>query len=309
MEIRALRYFQTVAMCGSYSRGSELLHISQPAVSRMIRNLEDELGTALFRRHGHGVSLTDAGQLLLERGQGLLRQLEQIKAEIRGGKASPSGIISFAIPSAAGCILVPTLAERFGAAFPNVAISIEGGFSGHIHEWLVRGQVDLACVHDPMQQRGFEITPLISEEVYLIGAPGAFPYNRDYVRIADLARLPLVLPSRPNTSRRLIDTWMARKRALLNVKMEVDDHYITRALVKRGFGFALFTRGAVDVDLRHGELQAIPFRPRAYWPLALVTYTNMPRSDIVDGFIHAIRTVTRELATSGAWSGRLLDQG
>lgn len=309
VEIRALRYFQTVAMCGSYSRGSELLHISQPAVSRMIRNLEDELGTALFRRHGHGVSLTDAGQLLLERGQGLLRQLEQIKAEIRGGKASPSGIISFAIPSAAGCILVPTLAERFGAAFPNVAISIEGGFSGHIHEWLVRGQVDLACVHDPMQQRGFEITPLISEEVYLIGAPAAFPFNRDYVRIADLARLPLVLPSRPNTSRRLIDTWMARKRALLNVKMEVDDHYITRALVKRGFGFALFTRGAIDADLRHGELQAIPFRPRAYWPLALVTYTNMPRSDIVDGFIRTIRTVTRELATSGAWRGRLLDQG
>src|SRR5512132_2424852 len=65
MEIRALRYFQTVAMCGSYSRGAELLHISQPAVSRMIRNLEDELGTALFRRHGHGVSLTDAGQVLL----------------------------------------------------------------------------------------------------------------------------------------------------------------------------------------------------------------------------------------------------
>jgi LysR family nitrogen assimilation transcriptional regulator len=309
MEIRALRYFQTVAMCGSYSRGSELLHISQPAVSRMIRNLEDELGTALFRRHGHGVSLTTAGQLLLERGQGLLRQLEQTKAEIRGGKASPSGIISFAIPPAAGCILVPTLAERFCTAFPNVAINIEGGFSGHIHEWLVRGQVDLACVHDPMPQRGFEITPLINEEVYLIGTPGSFPFDRGYARIADLGRIPLVLPSRPNTSRRLIDTWMAQKRVLLNVKMEVDDHYITRALVKRGLGFALATRGGVDADLRHGELRAVPFRPRAYWPLALVTYANKPRSDVVEGFIRAIRTVTRELANSGAWSGRLLDQG
>jgi LysR family nitrogen assimilation transcriptional regulator len=308
MEIRALRYFQTVAMCGSYSRGSELLHISQPAVSRMIRSLEEELGIPLFRRHGHGVSLTDAGQMLLERGQILLRQLEQTKAEIRGGKASPSGIIAFAIPSAAGCILVPALVERFGAAFPNVALNIAGGFSGNIHEWLVRGKVDLACVHDPVQQRGFEITPLIREEVYLVGTPGTFPFERNFVRTADLARIPLILPSRPNTSRRLIDTWIAQESILLNVKFEVDDHYISRALVKRGIGFTLFTRGAIDADLRRGELQALPFQPPAYWPLALITSTHMPRSDIVDDFIRTLRTVTRELVTSGAWSGQLLDQ-
>ena len=58
METRALRYFQTVAECGSYSRGAELLRISQPAISRQIGKLEDEIGVKLFRRHAHGVSLT-----------------------------------------------------------------------------------------------------------------------------------------------------------------------------------------------------------------------------------------------------------
>ena len=62
METRALRYFQTVAEFGSYSRGAEYLRISQPAVSRQIAKLEDELGSALFRRHGHGVTLTAAGR-------------------------------------------------------------------------------------------------------------------------------------------------------------------------------------------------------------------------------------------------------
>src|SRR4051794_32866635 len=113
MDIRALRYFQTVAECGSYSRGSELLRISQPAVSRTIRALEEELGRPLFRRRGHGVALTDAGRVLLERAQILLRQVEQMKAEIRGGAPSPSGVISVAVPSAAGQYLVPALVNRF----------------------------------------------------------------------------------------------------------------------------------------------------------------------------------------------------
>jgi LysR family nitrogen assimilation transcriptional regulator len=85
LETRALRYFQTVAEFGSYSRGSEFLRISLPAVSRQIRRLdEEELGHALLKRHGHGVSLTDAGRILLGRSQVALRQLEQTKAEIQG---------------------------------------------------------------------------------------------------------------------------------------------------------------------------------------------------------------------------------
>lgn len=293
-------------MCGSYSRGSELLHISQPAVSRMVHGLEDELGASLFRSHGHGVSLTDAGQMLLERSQAILREIEQTKAAIRGGKSNPSGLISFAIPPGAGSVLVPTLTERFGAVYPNVAIHVAGGFSGSIHEWLARGKVDVACVHDPTQNRGFDIIPLMREEVFLVGKPGSFPFERDYACTGDLLTLPLILTSRPNTSRRLIDALVASETSL-NVKFEVDDHHISRAMVKRGIGFTMCTRGVIDAELRRGELQALPFRPAFHWLLAIITSTHAPRSDILDGFIRTVRAVTRELAVSGAWSGELLD--
>src|SRR3954469_6442625 len=102
MEMRALRCFQAVAEFGSLSRGAEFLRVSQPAVSRQIGKLEAELGARLFLRHGHGVRLTAAGEILLERSQTALRQLEQTKAEIRGGGTGPSGIIAFAVPPAAG---------------------------------------------------------------------------------------------------------------------------------------------------------------------------------------------------------------
>jgi LysR family nitrogen assimilation transcriptional regulator len=308
LETRALRYFQTVAEFGSYSRGAEFLRISQPAVSRQIRKLEEELGHALFKRHGHGVSLTDAGRILLERSQVALRQLEQTKAEIKGGSStSPSGVISFAVPPAAGYFLAPALVARFGAEFPNVFLKIVGGFSGYIHEWLVRGQVDLACAHDPLPQRGFEVVPLIREPVFLVGKAGGAVFRRNAIGIGDLAELPLVLPSRPNASRRLLDSWVAQKGISLNIKLEVDDHTVIRGLVRQGVGVTLLTQGAFDADLRHGEVEAVPFRPRAHWPLALVAPAQGPRSEVVTGFIRTLRSVTRELAASGAWPGKSLD--
>lgn len=284
METRALRYFLTVAECGSLSRGAELLRISQPAISRQIAKLEQELGAAVFRRHGHGVSLTDAGQTLLARAQEVLRTLERTRAEIRAGQRGPSGVITLAVPPAAAWLLVPRLLERFGETHPNVFLRIVGGFSSHIHEWLIRGQADIACLHDPLPQKGFEITPLFEEEVFLVGRPDAAPFRRDWVRIADLAAVPLLLTSRPNASRRLLDAWVARTGVTLNVRAEVDDHLVIRALIRAGLGFSLLTRGAFDADLRAGAVQAWRFRPRATWPLGVVRAIDPDRPAILEAF-------------------------
>jgi LysR family transcriptional regulator, nitrogen assimilation regulatory protein len=307
VDTRALRYFQAVAECGSYSRGSELLRISQPAISRTIRKLEDDLGSPLFRRHGHGVTLTEAGRILLERSQAILRQFEQARAEIRGSGGGPSGVISLAVPPAAGQFLAPPLVERFGAAYPRVLLKIIAGYSGTIHEWLVRGQVDLACAHDPLPQRGFEVVPLVEEEVLLVGRPGSAPHMGGPVTPGMMADLRLVLPSRPNASRRLLDLWVANSGVPLNVGWEVDDHSITRALVRQGIGFTLLTRGGVEPELRRGELKAWPLKPRASWSLAMISNTSLPRSDVLMAFMRMLREVARDLVASGRWPGRSLD--
>src|SRR5438477_263860 len=83
MEARALRYFQAVVEFGSYSRASEYLRISQPAISRQVSRLEVEVGRPLFIRSSHGATPTDAGRLLFERSQSILRQLENAAAEVR----------------------------------------------------------------------------------------------------------------------------------------------------------------------------------------------------------------------------------
>lgn len=305
MDFRSLRYFQVVAECGSYSRGSELLRISQPAVSRAIRNLEGELGRDLFKRNGRGVTLTEAGRVLLERSQMMLRQLNDTAEEIRSGGAGISGAIAVAIPPAAGYFLAPALVESFGRDYPNVFLKIVGGFSGYIHEWLVRGQVDLACLHDPLPQRGFEVEPLIREQVFVVGRRGTFPFDAERVEIAELARLPLILPSRPNASRRLLDSWTAADGFTVEAELEVDDHTIARALVRQGAGFSLLTKGAFKEDLTRGEVEARPLFPAAHWHLSLLTCPRSSRSDLAVVLKDRLRAITRDLVRRGTWPAEL----
>jgi LysR family transcriptional regulator, nitrogen assimilation regulatory protein len=307
MEARSLRYFQAVAEFGSLSRASEFLRISQPAVSRQVRRLEEELGRPLFKRNGHGVTLTDPGRILLERSQLILHQLEQTRIEIRSASNQLSGVVTLAVPPAAGRFLVPALIKRFGAEYPKVFVKIIAGFSGYIQEWLVRGSADIACLHDPIPTRGLTIVPLVSEEVFLVGRPGFFSFRRGFARPNDLCRVPLILPSRPNASRRLLDSWVSQRGLTLDIRLEVNDTSIIRTLLKEGVGLSLLSQGAFLTEVAHNELEALPFRPRVHWPLALVMPSNHPRADVVETLASMIRKTVLELTRSGEWPGRHLD--
>ncbi|WP_137180882.1 LysR family transcriptional regulator [Roseomonas sp. AR75] len=306
MDTRALRYFQVVAEYGSYSRGAEWLRISQPAVSRQIRALEDELGRKLFRRHGHGVTLTEAGRILLDRTQSAFRTLEQARSEIRGATAGPSGAVTLAVPPAAGRWLMPPLAERMARELPGVQLRVLGGFSGTIEDWLVRGRVDLALAHDPLPRKGFRIVPLAREEVCLVGLPDAPALARGFATPAAVAKLPLILPGRPNASRRLLDAWLAEEGGAPPARLEVDDHSVIRALLRAGAGFALLTRGGFAREAQRGELAGVPFRPRVQWTLALVGAAEPGEPEVVEPVAALLRRVVKEAVRAG-WPARALD--
>jgi len=308
MDTRSLRYFQVVAECGSYSRGAERLRISQPAVSRQIRRLEDELGRKLFRRNGHGVALTEAGRVLLERSQSAFRTLEQARAEIRAAAAGPSGSVALAVPPAAGRWLVPPLAERMAKALPGVQLRVLGGFSGTIDDWLLRGRVDLALVHDPLPRKGFAITPLAEEEVCLVGLPGSPGVARAHVRPTDLLSLPLILPGRPNHSRRLLDAWLAEEGGAPPPRVEADDHSVIRALLRAGAGYTLLTRGGFAPEAKRGELAGVPFRPRVAWTLSLVAATAPAEPQLVAPIAALLRQVVADAVRAG-WPARALAAG
>ncbi|MGE3144695.1 MAG: LysR family transcriptional regulator, partial [Pseudorhodoplanes sp.] len=129
MDFRELRYFSFVAELKSFSRAAAQLRIAQPALSRCVRQLEEELGVTLFDRHGRGVTLTEAGQTLYERAQTLLQGLRQARDDVATTSAVPRGSLRLAVPPAAGQGLAPSLIERYHALYPQVSIHIHEGVS------------------------------------------------------------------------------------------------------------------------------------------------------------------------------------
>jgi LysR family nitrogen assimilation transcriptional regulator len=149
--------------------------------------------------------------------------------------------------------------------------------------------------------------PLVKEEVFLVGQPNTFSRPDGRVRTQDLAGLPLILPARPNASRRLLDGWLSRRGIRLNVKLEADDHLVIRALMKEGVGFSLLTQGAFQADQRFGELQAWPFQPRAWWRLALMVAAEERRTAMAGILAPLVREAVRRQLRNRSWPGVLLD--
>jgi LysR family nitrogen assimilation transcriptional regulator len=128
------------------------------------------------------------------------------------------------------------------------------------------------------------------------------------VRIADLADLPLILPSGSHSSRRLLDELASEQGVALNIACEVDDSSLIRGLLRQGIGYSLLSQGGFQHEAERGELASLPIRPRLSWPLALMLSESRPRTKPVDALIETIRASARDLTTNGSWPGKLLDR-
>ncbi|MDF1794667.1 MAG: LysR substrate-binding domain-containing protein, partial [Thalassobaculaceae bacterium] len=154
-----------------------------------------------------------------------------------------------------------------------------------------------------LPQRGFEMIPLVDEEVFLVGQPEGPSFERGYAQAGDLSQVPLILPGRPNSSRRLLDETLSTLGVTPFVSMEIDDASMVRSLLMEGLGYSLLSQGSFLEYVARGELAAVPFRPITYWPLSMMLSTTRQRSQLVDLLIKTIRETVRDLVAAGAWPG------
>ena len=146
MELRSLHYFVRIAELGSITRASAHLQIAQPALTRHIQRLEDELDAALFTRANRGVRLTEAGQKLLESAQRILRDVERTGDEIRAHKAHPSGKIILGVTPTSCPVVVPELFARMRDHYPMIELKVVHAGTVRLEEFIVDGRVDLALL-------------------------------------------------------------------------------------------------------------------------------------------------------------------
>jgi LysR family hydrogen peroxide-inducible transcriptional activator len=191
MDLDQLRYFVHVALRQNFTRAAEDLGISQPALSRSIQKLEEELGQPVFERKTRSVSLTDAGTLLQARAQQVLAILEDTKAEITDDGQSGRVRVG-AIPTVAPFFL-PEVLRQFSREFPKAALIVQENTTDALLKSCTQGEIDLAIVALPIPAKYLEVEELFEEELLLV-LPLDHPLvEKEKIRLTDVEPWPFVL--------------------------------------------------------------------------------------------------------------------
>jgi len=253
MDLKQLEYFVRVAELGSFTRAAAALNVAQPALSRQVRLLEVEMRQNLLVRNGRGATPTEAGQVLLEHGRGILHQVERAREELGRVRTGLTGQVSLGMPPSVARVLTVPLTRAFRQALPEARLSISEGLSTAMQEGLQHGRLDIAMLYNANRASGIEVTPLVREELLLVQArpPGL---QEDpppaAIDLRDVATLPLVIPSRPNAIRMHVESSMARIGCQPHIALEIDGVPAILDLVADGAGSAILSRNAVTRSIK-----------------------------------------------------------
>ena len=296
MHSQQLDYFCKVAECGSFSRAAITIGINQSAVSRHVRNLEESLKAQLFYRNGRGVLLTEVGKRLFDRASRALREIAAAEDEVlNSGKDVVSSVVIGMTPTVSR-VLVQPMARQLLSAFPAIKLRFVEGFSGTLVEWLDAGRIDIAILYSGRGSAGMNPELLVKERLCLV-ASAKEPKLRMKTPAAFLEKVPLILPSRTQGLRQLIEGIALEHNLKLNVIIEADSLGSLLALVKAGLGYTILPAAPIREELARRDVQAsLLVQPEVTRTLILATPANRPK---VRGLGQIAKVVKKEMKRFG----------
>jgi LysR family transcriptional regulator, nitrogen assimilation regulatory protein len=303
VDLKQLEYFVRVAERGSFTRAAIALDVAQPALSRQVRLLEVELRQNLLTRNGRGAAPTEAGKLLLEHGRGILHQVERAREELGRVRGALAGRVAIGLPPSVAKAMAVALIREFRQRMPDATLSISEGLSYSMHESLATGRLDIALLYNAGPSSDIELTPLLEEPLYLVqrhGGKGAPPVRPRAVPLRAVAALPLVIPSRPNAIRMLVEGEMANLGCRPNVALEIDGVAAILDLVEDGAGSAVLSRNAVATSVRPHAFSMRPITsPHLRSKLLIAMSSQRPATLTQTAALELIRQLARKLLAPG----------
>lgn len=304
MEIRQLRYFKHVAEAGSFSRAATILSVAQPALSRQIRKLEEELDVQSLYRNGRGVTTTETGAVLLERAKGILEQCAQTVGEITSVGDAVSGRVTLGLTPTVSQVLIRPLIAKLKEDFPLISLEVVEGFSGHVGEWLDAGRLDIGLLNIWPRSTHLAAEKLFVEELFLVGPPDKKKSKIRTVSIELVETTPLILPSHPHGLRELVDQ-VSRKHGFSPVvAYEINALSIIKDLVEDGTGWTMLPYTAVLDEVNQGRLKAFRIKDQPFsQTVVLETATHRPLSRAGHKVLECVKFEVTELHAKGKWLG------
>ncbi|NTF10575.1 LysR family transcriptional regulator [Agrobacterium rubi] len=307
MDISQLQTIIQIAETGSISKASERLNVVQPALSRKLGNLEQELGAALFERHGRGMLPTDIGRAAVQHALAIMAELDCIRqlANTQNGPLQGEVIVGIT-PTIAEIVTVP-LAQRAKLVHPNLSIRFASAFSGYLLDWLQRGELDVALSYETLEAPSVQTRPVMVEDLLLIGPAAKFAPNGPAVQFADLAHERLILPGVRHGLRKILDECAAQAGINLSPAIEVDSLSAMVALIRADFGYTILPLPPVHELVESGLLsfaRIIDPKPKRTVVIAFSSLRAVSPAArfVADSFLE----IARELVAKETWAGELL---
>ena len=288
MDLRVLRYFLMVAKEQSFTKAAKQLNITQPTLSRQLAALEEELGTKLFNRGGHSITLTGDGLLLKRRALELVDLEEKIISEFKGDTESVEGRITI------GCgefMAVETLAEickSYKEKYPLVTFAIHTGTADNISDMMSRGLVDVGLFLEPVSTEGLDYIRLQGCDHWVVGMKPDDPLaEKEVITKEDLLELPLILPERPNIQSELAN-WFGKDFGKLNIAFTSNLGTNAGVMAMNGLGYPISVEGAGRYWRRDLLVQKRLY-PEIETSTVIAWRRNIPYSPAVRKFIELLQ--------------------
>ena len=280
MELRVLNYFLMVSQEENITKAAQLLHVTQPTLSRQLMQLEDELGVKLFERSNHSIVLTSDGLLLKRRAQEIVSLAEKTKRELTTEKEL-SGEIEIGSGEFKSFSLLADVIAAFSKKHPGVRFHLNSGNADTIKERLENGGLDIGLLADPVDISRYEFTRLPQKETWGIIAHKDFAIaKRPFVTPKDLIGLPLILPHR-RMVREEIQNWFGDLYGDVNVFATYDLLYNAAIMAQKKMWIIL----TIELESRFDEVKFVPFAPKMEFGSVLVWKKNQIQSAAMEAFI------------------------
>lgn len=278
MDIRSLRYFVEVVQLNGFSRAAENLFVTQPAISRSIKKLEDELGYHLLKREVDGVRLTDEGQILLVHAKQILSQFSSMKKALQERAGPLSGVLPVGLPPVIASTYFADIIMAFSQRYPQVELKILELGTRKMHDAMLNGEVETAAVMLPFDDERFELHPFSTDQLMLLVSKRHPLAIRECVRFSELIDEPFIFFSDDFLINELVVSACGiygKKPTITGRSGHLD---LVTAMVRAGVGVTLLPK-SMWYTTNSGGLAIIPvIEPTLSYEIALATLKNHQQS-------------------------------
>lgn len=290
MEIRHLKLIREVAETKSLTKAKDALFLSQSALSHQLKEIEGQLGTQLFHRVNKQLILTNAGKMVLESAERILKDLERTELSIKKYVSGTSGTLRLATQCYTCYHWLPSLMTDFKKEFPNVEIEIFHNNDADVEDQILNGNIDLAIIYENSDRPNIEYHELFRDEVFAL-VPAGHPWSKkDYVEAQDFEGQNIIIHSYPLESVSLFSQVLIPEGVKPNRVMQVQVTEAVVEMVKAGMGVNVMAKWIVEPYLKDNQLALVPVTKRGIhrtWTAINLKDENSPQ--YLQNFIQHLR--------------------